>query len=220
MAYELDFGTLTLEFLKKRLSEEDLIPSQIPLTRDLDKHIASLSSCGISTLEDLEKHLKTPKKLQQLADASGIEPPYLSLLLRVLNGYRPKPQKLALITEHAAKLETLGLKTSKDFWLAAHLRKDRAELALKLGIDEDLLVPLVCLCDLCRLQWVSILFARLLLQGGYHSVGAIANAEKGVLVRRVAQANRDDALFNGKIGERDMGRLISIAAYLDDEVEL
>lgn len=142
------------------------------------------------------------------------------MLLRVLNGYRPKPQKLALITEHAAQLETLGLKTSKDFWLAAHLRKDRAELALKLGIDEDFLVPLVCLCDLCRLQWVSILFARLLLQGGYHSVGAIANAEKGVLARRVAQANRDDALFKGKIGERDMGRLISIAAYLDDEVEL
>lgn len=131
-----------------------------------------------------------------------------------------KPQKLALITGYAAQLETLGLKTSKDFWLAAHLRKDRAELALKLGIDEDFLVPLVCLCDLCRLQWVSILFARLLLQGGYHSVGAIANTEKGVLVRRVAQANRDDALFNGKIGERDMGRLISIAAYLDDEVEL
>ncbi|MEA4859608.1 MAG: hypothetical protein VB127_03925 [Sphaerochaeta sp.] len=61
MAYELDFSTLTLEFLKKRLSEEDLIPSQIPLTRDLDEHISSLSSCGISTLEDLEKHLKTPK---------------------------------------------------------------------------------------------------------------------------------------------------------------
>lgn len=46
MAYELDFSTLTLGFLKKRLLEEDLIPSQIPLTRDLDEHIATLSSCG------------------------------------------------------------------------------------------------------------------------------------------------------------------------------
>jgi len=42
---------------------------------------------------------------------------------------------------------------------------------------------------------------------------------KDLLARRVAQANRDDALFKGKIGERDMGRLIYLAALADDEVE-
>ncbi len=220
MAYELDFSTLTLGFLKKRLLEEDLIPSQIPLTRDLDEHIASLSSCGICTLEDLKKRLQTPKRLGQLAQESGIGKMYLTLLLRVLNGYTPKPQKLALLTEHARQLEALGLKTSKEFWTAAHLKKDRAALAQQLGVEEDSLLPLVSLCDLCRLQWVSILFARLLLHAGFRSVGDIAKAEKSVLAQRCEMANRTANLFKGKIGERDMGRLIHLAALADDEVEL
>ena len=125
MSYELDFSNLSLAFLQKRLHEEDLIPSQLPLTKDLDMNMAQLSTCGIHSLEELFNRLQTPKRLQLLAEESGIPKDYLSLLLRVLKGYRPKPQSLALITEYAGKLKAVGLRSSKDLWRAAHLKKER-----------------------------------------------------------------------------------------------
>lgn len=53
MPYYLDFSALDLNYLATRLSEEDLIPSQLPLREDLPEKLASFRNAGVGTLADL-----------------------------------------------------------------------------------------------------------------------------------------------------------------------
>lgn len=78
---------------------------------------------------------------------------------------------------------------------------------------------LACVCDLSRIQWVNPLFARLLLEGGYGSVARVSAADSSELVQAIADANARLLLFKGKIGQKDMARLVYCANLLSQELE-
>ena len=80
-------------------------------------------------------------------------------------------------------------------------------------------ICLACLCDLSRIQWVSPLFARLLLEAGYGSVARVSAAQSSELVQAIADANARLLLFKGKIGQKDMARLVYCANLLSQELE-
>ncbi len=76
------------------------------------------------------------------------------------------------------------------------------------------------LSDLSRVQWVSPLFASLLSDAGFGSVARVAAAKPDALYAKVDAAN--DARgrpYKGKVGQRDMGRLIYLASLLPAELE-
>jgi hypothetical protein len=73
---------------------------------------------------------------------------------------------------------------------------------------------LLALCALNRIQWVSPVFARLLYDSGFKDATSVAKAGAGDLCTKVDITNKDKKLFKGKIGERDMGRLIAISKML------
>ncbi|OHE62709.1 MAG: hypothetical protein A2Z99_20740 [Treponema sp. GWB1_62_6] len=223
MAYHIDFQSLGFDYLKMRLTGEDLIPSQVPLRDGLNDNAAALMKAGIENLESLSVILESKKKLAELAEKSGVDAGYLNILGRALRGYRPKPHALAdypLIDEDlVGKLAGTGIRTSADLYDAAAARGKRSELAGLLGADESRLAELVRLSDLSRIQWVSPIFARLLHDAGYRTIKAVSSAKATDLCRDVAACNGRLGLFKGKIGERDMGRLVFLAAMLDSEVE-
>ena len=51
----------------------------------------TLESHGIQTLAHLRTELKTPRRLDAVASATGIDPQYLILLRREIESYFPKP---------------------------------------------------------------------------------------------------------------------------------
>lgn len=78
---------------------------------------------------------------------------------------------------------------------------------------------LACVYDLSRIQWVNPLFARLLLEAGYGSVARVSAAQSRELVQAIADANARLLLFKGKIGQKDMARLVYCANLLSQELE-
>lgn len=78
---------------------------------------------------------------------------------------------------------------------------------------------LACVCDLSRIQWVNPLFARLLLEGGHGSVARVSAADSSELMQAIADANARLLLFKGKIGLKDMARLVYCANLLSLELE-
>lgn len=47
----------------------------------------------------------------------------------------------------------------------------------RFGLDEEVLSVLVALCSISRIQWLSLLFARLLCDVGYSSVKVVGQAD-------------------------------------------
>jgi len=218
VSYHPDFSKLGLDWLAKRLNEEDLIPSQLFLREGLQKKLDALRKAGLGNLAVLEAALSTAKKVAQTASTTGIDAEYLKVLGRVLRGYKPKPAPLAdypgIPAKTVQRLAKAGFSTSRDLYEAAPDKAALKALARKTEQDENTLAELLALCTLSRIQWVSPIFARLLHDAGYTSVEAVSRADGETLCAEVDAVNKKKALFKGKIGARDMQRLVYLAKML------
>jgi hypothetical protein len=209
---------MTLDDLKAKLERTDLIPSQRPLLDEIDRRLAALKKAGIASLEDLSEALRGSKGLAALSAKSGVSEDYLVLARRTIEGFRPKPAKLVEYpgVDPAAveALAGIGIIDGKHLYDAAPDAKTAAALAKKAGIPVASLRELFGLVDLSRIQWVSPAFARTLYAAGYGSVSRIASAKAEELYEAVASANEGGKFYKGKVGLRDMGRLVELAGEL------
>ncbi len=92
--------------------------------------------------------------------------------------------------------------------------KDVAALARSTSVDASILETLSQLVDLTRIQWVSPLVASMLLDAGYENAVEIAAADAEKLCDDLARMNAGNKYFKGKIGLRDIRRLVHAAGYL------
>jgi predicted flap endonuclease-1-like 5' DNA nuclease len=218
MPYHIDFSAMTLADLKARLLRSDLIPSQLPLLDGIDRKLAAIKKAGVATLEDLSAALRGAKGPAALSAKSGVAEDYLILVRRTIEGFRPKPVKLpeypSLAPAIVAALAAMGIGDSKELYEAAPDAEAQAALAKRAGIPAASVRELLCLADLSRMQWVGATFARVLYEAGYRSPADIAAAKAEDVYESVSRANEDAALYKGKIGLRDMGRLVSSAKEL------
>lgn len=218
MAYHLDFSTMSLADLKAKLERTDLIPSQLPLMEGIDRKLAALGKAGIRNLEDLSAALKGAKGPSALASASKVPEGYLVLLRRTIESFRPKSAKLSEYPGIEATLVNalaeLGIRDSKALYEAAPDAKSAAALAKKAGVEAKALGELRCLCDLSRIQWLSPTFARTLYAAGYESASRIAASKAEDLYEAVLRANEGGRHYKGKVGLRDIGRLVALAGEL------
>jgi hypothetical protein len=215
MPYSIDAEKISLDDLRKRIEATDLIPSRIPLLDQLESKMKALEQQGITTLARLRNELKNPKRLEALANATGIDAQYLVLLRREIEGYFPKPCALKsfdwLPAAEVVKLEQQGIADTAALYEAAGSAQKRAELIQSSGVDPVTLEALAQLADLSRVQWVSPTFARMLVAAGYDSVAKVAQAGAEDLYDALVQVNAGDRFFKGKIGLRDVKRLIQAA---------
>jgi hypothetical protein len=77
-----------------------------------------------------------------------------------------------------------------------------------------ILESLVQLADLTRVQWVSPTAARMLVEAGYDSVSKLAVADAEDLCEALVRINEGGRFFKGKIGLRDIKRLVKAASYV------
>lgn len=218
MSYYIDDEKITLDELKKRIKDTDLIPSRTSLLNNLNENIIALQKAGISSLADLRKETRPAKGISLLADKTKIDMQYLTLLRREIEGYFPKPLPLKsfewLPKNECKKIEAKGFKNSILIYEGLNTVKKRTDLSNEMKIDIQFLNTLFSLVDLTRIQWVSPLFSRMLLASGYENPESVAKANAEKLCNDLEQVNESNKFLKGKIGLRDIKRLVKAASYV------
>jgi hypothetical protein len=69
--------TVSLADLTGRIKSSDLVPSRAALLDGLDQNMVKFSQQGIDSLEELQKTLKNARKMEALAQSTGIDQQYL-----------------------------------------------------------------------------------------------------------------------------------------------
>ena len=206
----------SLDDLRERLESTDLIPSQEPLREQIAERFALLSRAGIETIANLQASLKGKRSIEPLAELSGVDPEYLVLLRRAVNGFHPKPRPLRefdwVPLGVVTALEEAGVKNSTQLHDAA--QTGLADLVKRTGVSQDELSELVVLSGLVRVQWVSPTFARALVAAGFPTPEAVRLADPDQLHEAVVAANEGARYFRGTVGLRDIRRLVDAAAYV------
>ena len=218
MSYYIDAEKVSLDDLQKRIEETDLVPSRGSLLEDIDGTFLKLKAYGFVTLADLRKKLKSSKNIPALSKETGIDTTYLTLLRREVESYFPKPCPTGAFDwfqkNDLDKLESRGLKNTALLYDALASPEKRAEVAIALGVDADVIDSLYTLADLTRIQWVSPTAARMLVSAGYKDVKAVCDADPEGLCSDLDRVNKENKYFKGTIGLRDVRRLVKAASYL------
>jgi hypothetical protein len=218
MTYHIDAENIGLDDLRKRLEATDLIPSRASLTDKIREKMQALEKQGFMTLASLRAALKNPKRLAAVAEATGIDTQYLILLRREIESYFPKPVALKVFDwlpkDEIVKLEQQKIRDTAALYEMTRNARKRSELAKATGVDTPTLEIFARLADLMRVQWVSPTFARMLIVAGYDSAVKVAAANADDLYQALANINAGDKFFKGKIGLRDIKRLIQAASYV------
>jgi hypothetical protein len=218
MPYHLDAEKISLNGLRKRIEATDLVPSRASLLEKMELNMKALEQQGIRTLARLRNELKTPRRLEAVASATGIETQYLTLLRREIESYFPKPFALKSFDwfpgSEIAKLERKSIKDTAALYEAMDSRQKRTALAKSTGVDITIVEALAQLADLTRVQWVSPTAARMLVEAGWKSAAELARADADELYEALRRVNAGDRFFKGKIGLRDVKRLVCAAQYI------
>ncbi len=218
MSYYIDAESVSLDDLKARIQEAELVPSRVSLLEEIDGRFLRLKSHGFVTLADLRKGLKNQKNIPALSGETGIDAAYLTLLRREIEGYFPKAYPVGAFDwfrkADLERLESSGLKNTVILYDALTSPGRREEVATALGIGLDVIDALYALADLTRIQWVSPIAARMLVSAGYTDVKAVAGADPERLHSDLDRVNKEHKFFKGTIGLRDVRRLVKAASYV------
>jgi hypothetical protein len=218
IAYHIDDAGVTLADLRRRIETTDLVPSRACLVDGIDSAMSALGAHGVSTLAELRDSLRTKKRLDSVARSTGLDTKYLTLLRREIESYFPKPAALSafdwLPPGDIAGLESRGVADTAAFFARAGDHRSREALADSTGASLDTLDSLARYSDLCRVQWVSPTTARWLVEAGCESAADLAACDVDELGDALTRVNRDNRLVKGRVGLRDVGRLIRSAGYV------
>jgi hypothetical protein len=213
MDYHIDGHSTDLAALQKRLQSTDLIPSQEPLLDDITEKMSALAAVGVNNLADLRAGLNSPKALAALSRSSGISADYLKLLKRTINGFFPKSRLFKdmdwLDKNTILNLKQAGLENTHQLFDAA----SRGAIGSAI-LDKGILSELVAISDLCRVQWVSPKYARAIAAAGFKQASEVARADPETLTNAIASANEGAKFYKGKVGLRDVRRLVMAAGYV------
>lgn len=217
MAYYINDQSISLADLQRRIESTDLVPSREILKLGIKDNFACLMRSGITNLKELRFELKSNPKLKNLAIKSDIEVDYLVLLRREIEGYFPKPfslEEFNLPADALAILSSMGLKNTSLFYEATNDEVKISKMVEETKLDGGLIHELASLCSLTRVQWTSPTAARMLYESGVHSAEELASTKADDLYDSLNRVNFGFRFFKGKIGLRDVKRLVRAAEFL------
>ena len=223
MGYYIDLKSISIDTYKDILKATDLLPSWKILEQDIDQSFEAIKKYNVENLDELLATLKDKKRIQAFSEQSGIPENYLTVLRRVVNGYRQKPNRFkdfACISETVVqKLEQSGLNNTLKIYEEILTVEKRNKLSEKTGISSTDIMMLTKLTDLSRIKWVNHTFAYVLLEAGYDTAEKVADANYRELYEAIKQLNKERKIYNAHIGLRDINRCIESARGLDFEIE-
>lgn len=222
--YYIDFNAVGLSELEEELEHASLIPSRKILQEDLHHRFAALRQQGLSNLNELMTAVKTPEKLEHLANRTGISVEYLTILKREIASSQPKPVSLdefpGVSEEAVRQLSVLGMKNTLQLFEAVRTKSKRESLCEKTGIPYQEILELSKLTDLVRIKWVGANFARLLADSGCDTAEKTSHADYREIYQRLMEINGDKKYFKGKFGENDMKLCVEAAQKVPKLMEI
>jgi hypothetical protein len=223
MGYYIDLKSITLDEFKKKLTRSILIPSRMVLKDNIDERFNEFKKLGIKNIHELQLMLKNKAKLIELSKNNHFSEEYLTILARELNSIQAKPNKLKEFIGISAitidKLEKEGIKDTLKLFDKVLTIKNRNELALKTGINQDEILKLTKLADLSRIKWVGSTFATVLYETGYDSLEKVSKANYEELHKAIVEINKEKKLYKGHIGLNDMKICVMAANDVPLEIE-
>jgi hypothetical protein len=222
--YYIDLEQFSLERFQHVLETGRLLPSEAILREGLAEHFAALASNGIRNLADLTSALRTKKKLERFAEASGVPIAYLTVLRRRAGSYTPRPiplKKLIGVDPGTIdRLAALGVKDTKQLFERARRKADRDELARRAGLSDGEILELVKLSDLARPPYVGPAFARLLHETGVDTLAKLSHeSPEGLRAKLVATKARTGTYRAAIPGIDDMVSWLEAVRELPQSIE-
>jgi hypothetical protein len=206
--YFIDTDKFLIDKFRNILKTKDILPGRIVLKDKIDERFDMLKSKGIHSLSDLLEALKTKPKIEKFAKDTGLYIDYLTILRREANSYVSIPVKLIdlpfIEAEIINKLDSFGIKNSKQLFDNAAKRSAREKLAHRYKLPLDKLFELVRLCDLVRITGVGPVFARIILDSGIGSVKVFLSFESADLFERLIKTNNEKGLTKAKFTIKDI----------------
>jgi hypothetical protein len=219
MGYFLNPANYNLTRVATRIRNTDLTPGIHPIKADLDTILDKLRKAGITGLADLRASIKTKAKALKLAADAEISPETMILLRREVEGwFRDKvsiDEFSWIDTTILNRLKNNNMVTIDEVYDQWNSIAGREALQALFRNEKEALVNFCRVIDLTRIRWVSPVVARILVEAGYDSVDKIRKADVEELAGRFDECNKRNRYFKGKIGVRDMKRLIDEARYVE-----
>ncbi|MFZ4521835.1 MAG: DUF4332 domain-containing protein [Bacteroidales bacterium] len=216
--YFVDTEKFTIDKFKNILKTKDILPGRIVLKDRIDERFDLLKSKGIDSLSDLLDSLKTKPKVDKFSKDTGLDINYLTILRREANSYVSVPVRLIdlpiIETDIIDKLDSIGIKDSKQLFDNAAKRSDRQKLANRYELPIDRLTELVKLSDLVRITGVGPVFARIILDSGISTVKEFLSLDSGDIFDRLIKANDDKGLTRTRFTLKDIEYCIELGKDL------
>lgn len=224
MGYSLDTDKFSIDKFNNILWTKDILPGRIILKEKLDERFELLKSRKINTLSDLLETLKSKEKIEKFSEETGLSVEYLTILRREANSYVSVPVKLIdlpfIESDIINKLESNGIKDSKQLFEIAAKLSDRQKLSEKYKLPLNKLSELVCLCDLVRITGVGPVFARIIFDSGIFTVKNFLSYDADDLLERLTKINSEKGLTKAKFTLKDIEYCIELGTDLPCVVEI
>jgi len=98
------------------------------------------------------------------------------------------------------KLAELGIKHTLQLYDRILTAEDRVALAVEIGVEKEVILPLAKLTELSYIHWVNHTFAYLFLEAGFETSAQVARAEPEQLTADVKALNIKQEIYKWQIG--------------------
>jgi hypothetical protein len=222
-AYHLDLSELSLDWLRRKIADHEIVPARRILQREMPERFRALREAGIETVADVVAALKDPGRVSAFAHKTGLPEEYLFWLVREARSYRPNPFALrdipGLESTVISALERVGIKTTKSLFDRAAGRKERDRLSAETGIPASALRSAVGLADLARIRGLGKTFVRLFAESSVGSIAAMAKADPEELRGHLRLVNERRQLSSVVPSLKDVAEYVEMARDLPDDLE-
>ncbi len=218
MRYYFNETDYTIKKIITRIKDTDLVPSIEPIKNSIEEKMNIIKNKGIENLSELRKIIKNKDKMVAFAKEVGIEDNYMILLRREIEGWIPKKNNLNEFKTISRKtvevLEKMNIKTTDKIFDLWQIKKEKEKIIKEFKNEVNELEIVVQMSDLTRVRWVSPVVAQILFELGYENPKKISETNAEKLYRDFDRLNIEKGYFKGKIGLRDINRVISEAKFV------
>ena len=215
MAYHMNLENMTIDDLENRLKHANLTKSRMLIKDDLERHFETIRKFAFKHAAEFQEALKSKAKLKAFSDESGIEENYLVILIREINSWIKKPNKMVDFTliskEFIDIFVSSGMKTTLQVYNQLMEKDGPKKIKSLLGCTDDQLSFIISLIDLSRVRWVNHTFAEMLYETGFKSSKDVMMADWQDMYDKINVYNKEHEIYRGKIGENDMMLVIASA---------
>ncbi len=217
-SYSVNTTKFSLDRLRDSLKTKDILPGRKVLKEQLNERFDLLKSEGIESLFDLLDILKSKTKIEQFASKTGLDTDYLIILRREANSYVSVPVRLIDLpiveTDTIKKLDSIGIRDSKQLFIKAAQLSAREQLAVNYNIQIEALTELVQLSDLIRITGVGPVFAQIILDSGIGSLEEFLSLDSKELFDRLIKTNSERGLTKARFTIKDIEYCIELGKEL------